>query len=83
MKVLYFAWLRERIGVGSEEVSPPAEIATARALAEWLATREPRYGEAFGDLSAIRVAIDQRQAELDAPIDGAAEVAFFPPVTGG
>lgn len=83
MKVLYFAWLRERVGCGSETLAPPVEVRTARDLAAWLAAREPRYAEAFGDLSAIRVAVDQTQAELDASIEGAAEVAFFPPVTGG
>ena len=58
MKVLYFAWLRERIGVGSEDLQPPAELRTARELAGWLSARSPAHGEAFSDLSAIRVAID-------------------------
>lgn len=83
MKILYFAWVRERIGQGSESIDPPESVATARDLVTWLKTREPRYEAAFADLSAIRVAVDQRQADLDAPIAGAAEVAFFPPVTGG
>lgn len=83
MRVLYFAWLRERIGAGSEEVAPPPEVATARDLALWLSEKEPRYAAAFADLSAVRVAVDQRQSDLDAAIAGAAEVAFFPPVTGG
>ena len=83
MKVLYFAWLRERIGQSVEEVAPPEGVETAAALVDWLKTREPRYEAAFADLSAIRVAIDQEHAELDASIKGAAEVAFFPPVTGG
>lgn len=83
MQVLYFAWLRERIGHGSERVSPPEDVRTARELAAWLAARDERSAEAFRDLSAVRVAIDQEQAELDAPIAEASEVAFFPPVTGG
>lgn len=83
MQVLYFAWLRERIGAGSETLAPPDGVATARDLAVWLSAREPRYAAAFADLDSIRVAIDQRQAEFDDPIAGAGEVAFFPPVTGG
>lgn len=83
MRVLYFAWLRERIGAGQEVVEPPSDVATARELAAWLAEREPRYEAAFADLAAIRVAIDQEEAELDSSIAGAAEIAFFPPVTGG
>ena len=83
MKVLYFAWLRERIGQGAETVALPEQVRTARDLAAWLATQSPAHGEAFADLSAVRVAIDQNQGELDDEIAGAAEVAFFPPVTGG
>ncbi|MEO1328557.1 MAG: molybdopterin converting factor subunit 1 [Pseudomonadota bacterium] len=83
MQILYFAWLRERIGTNREELSPPAEIGTAAALIDWLKTREPRYAAAFEDVSAIRVAIDQQAAEMDDPIAGAREIAFFPPVTGG
>lgn len=81
MKVLYFAWLRERIGASREEVE--TEAATVMALVEELRAREPRYEAAFADLAAIRVAIDQELADYDAPLAGAREVAFFPPVTGG
>lgn len=81
MKVLYFAWLRERIGAGAEEIETSAE--TAAALAAELAARSPRHAAAFADLRAIRVALDQEMAELDAPLAGVREVAFFPPVTGG
>jgi molybdopterin synthase sulfur carrier subunit len=81
MQVLYFAWLRERIGVAREQVATDA--ATVAALVEELRAREPRYAAAFADLSAVRVAVDQKMADLDAPIAGAREVAFFPPVTGG
>jgi molybdopterin synthase sulfur carrier subunit len=81
MQVLYFAWMRERIGVAREQVATDA--ATVAALVEELRAREPRYAAAFADLSAVRVAVDQKMADLDAPITGAREVAFFPPVTGG
>ncbi len=83
MKVLYFAWLRERIGVGSEDVDPPETVATVGDLVAWLAAREARYAAAFEDISAIKVAVDQEQADFDAPITGVREVALFPPVTGG
>ncbi len=83
MRVLYFAWLRERIGMGSEEISPPDNVTTVADLIAWLKTREARYEAAFGDVTAIRVALDQEQADFDAPLTGVREVALFPPVTGG
>ncbi len=82
MKVLYFAWLKERVGTGSEEIDP-GEAATAAELIAALRARDARYAHAFADISAVRVAIDQEMAALDSPIAGAREVAFFPPVTGG
>ena len=81
MRILYFAWLRERIGASREEVETGAP--TVADLVEELRAREPRYAAAFADLSAIRVAIDQEMAAFDSPIAGAREIAFFPPVTGG
>jgi len=81
VRVLYFACLREGIGQGSEEVETGA--ATVADLVAELRGREARYAAAFADLSAVRVAVDQEQAELVTPIAGAREVAFFPPVTGG
>ena len=81
MKVLYFAWLRERIGVPFDEIDTNA--ATPMDLIEELKSRDPRYAAAFADLSAIRVAINQDLTEMDAPLAGATEVAFFPPMTGG
>jgi len=81
MNVLYFAWLRERIGAPSETVETGA--ATVRELVEELRAREPRYELAFSDLSAVRVAVDQTVTDFDAPLAGAREVAFFPPMTGG
>ena len=81
MDVLYFAWVRERIGVPKERVD--TEAATVMALVEELRSREPRYEAAFADLAALRVALDQELAGFDAPLDGVREVAFFPPMTGG
>ena len=81
MDVLYFAWVRERIGVPRERVETSA--VTVAGLVEELRTREDRYAAAFADLSALRVALDQELSDFDAPLDGVREVAFFPPVTGG
>ena len=81
MRVLYFAWLRERVGAATEEVTTKA--ATVRALVEELRAADERHAAAFADLSAVRVALDEELADLDAPLAGVREVAFFPPVTGG
>ncbi len=79
--VLYFAWVRERIGLPREAVETQAE--TVAQLVDELRAREERYALAFADLSALRVAVDQDLTEFDAPLAGAREVAFFPPMTGG
>lgn len=81
IEVLYFAWLRERIGLSRETVS--TEAADVMALVEELRAREPRYAAAFADLRTLRVALDQKLAGFDAPLAGVREVAFFPPMTGG
>jgi molybdopterin synthase sulfur carrier subunit len=81
IEVLYFAWVRERIGLPKERVETSA--ATPAELVEELKSREERYAAAFADLTALRVAVDQELAEWDAPLAGAREVAFFPPMTGG
>ena len=81
MKILYFAWLRERIGLPSEELENRS--GTVRDLIDQLRAREARYAVAFADLSAFRVAVDQQLTDFDASIEGATEVAFFPPMTGG
>jgi len=81
MQVLYFAWMRERIGVPKEEVETSA--ATVAELVEELKTRDVRYGAAFKDMASVRVAVDQELTELSASIKDAREVAFFPPMTGG
>jgi sulfur-carrier protein len=79
--VLYFAWVRERIGLPRERVETGA--ATVADLVEELRAREDRYRTAFADLTALRVALDQELAAFDAPLAGVREVAFFPPMTGG
>ena len=81
MQVLYFAWLRERIGVPREEVETTA--ATVSDLIAELAAREERYALAFSDMTAVRVAVDQELVDLHTPLAGVREVAFFPPMTGG
>ena len=83
MKLLYFAWLKTKTGVGEEEVSPPAEVTTVRELLDWIKSRGPGYAEALSDLSVIRVAINQEFARPDDPVKPGDEVALFPPVTGG
>ena len=79
--VLYFAWVRERIGLPRERIETSA--ATVSALIDELCLREARYAAAFADLSALRVAVDQELSAFDAPLLGVREVAFFPPMTGG
>ena len=83
MKILYFAWLRTKIGAGSEEVTPPAEIADVGGLIDWLKGRGGGYAEALDDLSLVRVAVNQEHVGLDHPVKAGDEVALFPPVTGG
>jgi sulfur-carrier protein len=79
--VLYFAWVRERIGLPREDVQTAA--ATVADLVAELSSREDRYAVAFSDLAALRVAVDQVLTNFDAPLAGVREVAFFPPMTGG
>lgn len=81
VEVVYFAWVRERIGRPRETVATSA--ATVGDLVAELSAREPRYAAAFADISALRVALDQELSQFDAPLAGVREVAFFPPMTGG
>ena len=81
LTILYFAWLRERIGLPRETVE--TEAATVAELVAALSLREERYALAFSDLKAVRVALDQELSDFDAPLAGVREVAFFPPMTGG
>ena len=79
--VLYFAWVRERIGLPKEQVDTNAT--TVAELVDELVAREERYAAAFADREALRVAVDQDLTDFDASLSGAREVAFFPPITGG
>ena len=81
MDLLYFAWVRERIGIPREQVETSA--ATVADLVAELRLREERYEVAFSDLTALRVAVDQKLTGFEASLDGVREVAFFPPMTGG
>lgn len=83
MRVLYFAWVRERIGVAQEDVDPPAQVGTVAALIEWLAGRSERHAAALGEPERLRAACDEAFVPLATPITGVREVAIFPPVTGG
>jgi len=84
LKLLYFAWVRERIGRGEEDVDPPSTVASVADLVDWLATtRGDGHAAAFADRDRLRAAVDQRFVPLTASIIGAREVALFPPVTGG
>lgn len=81
LDVLYFAWVRERIGLPRERIETQAP--TVADLVAELAAREDRYALAFADLASLRVALDQELADFSAPLAGVREVAFFPPMTGG
>lgn len=83
MEILYFAWVREAVGVGQENVDPPEAVRNVADLVEWLARQSPGHAEALCDPTRLRAAIDQRFVPLDAELGGASEVALFPPVTGG
>lgn len=83
MKLVYFAWVRERIGLAEEEVELPAGIVTVSDLLHWLKARGAGYAEALQAPEIIRVAIDQEHVDHSEPIAGASEIALFPPMTGG
>ena len=83
VRIVYFAWVRERVGRAEETLALPAGIVTVADLVAHLAAKGPEYQAAFARPEVIRAAIDQRHVKRDAPIAGAREVAFFPPVTGG
>ncbi|MBQ0715864.1 MAG: molybdopterin converting factor subunit 1 [Sulfitobacter litoralis] len=81
MNILYFAWVRERIGLPREKVETTAR--NVAELVDELRAREERYAVAFSDLAGLRVAVDQQLTDFDASLEGVREVAFFPPMTGG
>jgi len=83
MKLVYFAWVRERIGRTDEQVEVPDGIETVAELVRWLKSRGEEYEYAFEDEGIVRAAIDHVHVKPDARIAGAGEVAFFPPMTGG
>ncbi len=82
-KILYFAWLREQIGTAEEIIELPPEISNVAELIQLLARRSPNHARAFAKPDTIHVALDHRHASHTAPLNGSAEIAFFPPVTGG
>jgi molybdopterin synthase sulfur carrier subunit len=81
--ILYFAWVREQVGVGEERVALPEDVATLADLATWLCARGGGYATAFANPSKLRAALDQEMVPLSTEIINAREIAFFPPVTGG
>lgn len=83
LRILYFAWVRERIGKTEETVAPPADVGTVGELMTWLAGRGEEYAHAFDQPAVVRAAIDRAHVRPDTAIAGAREIAFFPPMTGG
>jgi len=83
MQLLYFGWVRTKIGSGRETLDPPAEITDVRSLVEWLKQRGDGYQEALQDLETIRVAVNQEMVDLNALVSPSDEIALFPPMTGG
>ncbi len=83
MRILYFAWVRQRIGAGEENIEIPSDVATVADLIKWLRKRGEGYDHAFSDLRLIRAAVNRTHVKFDHALAGATEVAFFPPVTGG
>ena len=84
MKLVYFSWIRERIGRSEEEVALPADIADVSGLLKWLKSRGEEYEAALQHESVVRVAINHEHVDdRSAPIAGAREIALFPPMTGG
>ena len=83
MKLLYFAWVRERIGKEQEVVELPGDVTTIGDLVSWLAARGDEYAPAFPNPKVVRAGIDRRPVKREPPLAAGAEVAFFPPMTGG
>ena len=83
MRVLYFAWVKEKAGIAAEDIDPPKSVTTIAELIDWLKARGPEFANAFARSEVIRAAIDRSHVRHDAKIVGAREIAFFPPVTGG
>ena len=83
VRLIYFAWVRERVGLGEETVTPPPGTATITDLVRWLKSRDEGYEAAFADETLVRAAVNQTHVKPGARLDGAREIAFFPPMTGG
>jgi sulfur-carrier protein len=83
VKLVYFAWVRERIGKPEEVIDPPSSVRTIADLVTWLAQRGDEYAYAFENPNVVRAAIDRAHVRSDATVAGAREIAFFPPMTGG
>ena len=83
MKLVYFAWVRERVGKAEEEIALPTAVATVADLMNWLSGRGEEYAHAFANPKVIRAAIDRTHVKPQTSIAGAGEIAFFPPMTGG
>jgi sulfur-carrier protein len=83
MKLLYFAWVREKVGRAAEEIELPANVATVADVVGWLKTRGPEFDAAFAQPELVRAAVDKVHVKGSATVAGAREIAFFPPVTGG
>jgi molybdopterin synthase sulfur carrier subunit len=83
VKLIYFAWVRQKVGRAEEVVDVPRDVATVGALASWLQARGGGYAEAFADLKRMRAAVNQEHVDFATPVSAGDEVAFFPPVTGG
>ena len=83
LTLLYFAWLRERLGRASEQVALPAGVADVAGLVAWQRARGPEFASAFADANRVRAAVNQEFAQAGHPVQAGDEVAFFPPVTGG
>lgn len=83
MKVLYFAWLRQKIGMSEESIDLPDHVSDVAGLLDWLSSRGPEFADALAHRQVIRVAVNQEHVTFDAPIKAGDEIALFPPVTGG
>jgi sulfur-carrier protein len=83
VKLIYFAWLRARIGCAEEEIDLPPGVKDVAGLLDWLRSRSSGYAEALRDLSVVRVAVNQNYVGLEHPVREGDEIAVFPPVTGG
>ena len=83
MNLLYFAWIRVKMGVSGESIDPPKNIKDIKGLIDWIKQRNQISNEAFSDISNIRIAVNQQYVDIDHPVQAGDEIAFFPPVTGG